>query len=406
MTKKATYRLIDKVKGLAETYYDDLLQIRRYLHAHPELSFEEYGTSEFVQRKLAEYGIAYRNGVAGTGVVAMVKGRNPDKRVVALRADMDALPIQEENLVPYRSQNDGVMHACGHDVHTTNLLGACKILHELRDEFEGSFKMIFQPGEERQPGGASLMIKEGVLENPKPAGIIGQHVYPLMETGTVGFRSGKMMASTDELDLRVIGRGGHGAVPQRTVDPVAIAAQIITALQQLISRNCDPTVPSVLTFGQIQSRGGTYNVIPEEVILKGTFRTFSDYWRYQAHEKLITMAKGIAQSMGGNCRVDITTGYPALVNNEELTERCRAAAIRYLGDKNVVELPLRLTGEDFSFYTHHTHGCFYRLGTANSAKGINSPVHTPTFDIDESAMIIGAGLMAWLALEELGFSDS
>ncbi len=393
--------LIDKVKHLANELYDEVVHVRRHLHSYPELSFEEYETSKYVQRKLSEYGVDFTNGIAGTGVVALVKGRNAGSKTIALRADMDALPIQEANDVPYRSKHPGKMHACGHDVHTASLLGACKILHDLRGEFEGTIKFIFQPGEERTPGGASLMIREGVLENPAPAGIIGQHVYNLLPAGTVGFRPGMMMASCDEIDLYIRGKGGHGAVPQLSVDPVAISAQIVTALQQLVSRNADPTVPSVLTFGRIQSQGGAYNVIPDEVHLQGTFRTFSEYWRYQAHEKIKRMAESIAAAMGAVAQVDITVGYPFLINNEELTERCRQAAVEYLGPDHVQEIPMRLTAEDFSYYTHHTHGCFYRLGIANSERGIESPVHTPTFDIDEEALKTGAGLMAWLALTEL-----
>lgn len=393
--------LAKQVKQLAEEIYDEVLHVRRHLHSYPELSFEEYETSRFVQRKLSEFGIDFQDGIAGTGIVALIKGRNPEKKTFALRADMDALPIQEENDVPYRSKIPGKMHACGHDVHTASLLGACNILHQLRDEFEGTVKCIFQPGEERTPGGASLMIKEGVLRNPAPSGIIGQHVYPLLPVGTVGFRPGMMMASCDEIDLYVRGRGGHGATPNRTIDPVAMASQIVTALQQVVSRHADPTVPSVLTFGRIQSKGGAYNVIPDEVHLQGTFRTFSEFWRYKAHDKIRQIAEGLAKGLGGFCQVDITVGYPFLINNEELTERCRLAAIEYLGPDHVQEIPMRLTAEDFSFYTHHTHGCFYRLGTANYERGIDAPVHTSTFDIDEQALKVGAGLMAWLALAEL-----
>lgn len=393
--------LAKQVKQLAEEIYDEVLHVRRHLHSYPELSFEEYETSRFVQRKLSEFGIDFQDGIAGTGIVVLIKGRNPEKKTFALRADMDALPIQEENDVPYRSKIPGKMHACGHDVHTASLLGACNILHQLRDEFEGTVKCIFQPGEERTPGGASLMIKEGVLRNPAPSGIIGQHVYPLLPVGTVGFRPGMMMASCDEIDLYVRGRGGHGATPNRTIDPVAMASQIVTALQQVVSRHADPTVPSVLTFGRIQSKGGAYNVIPDEVHLQGTFRTFSEFWRYKAHDKIRQIAEGLAKGLGGFCQVDITVGYPFLINNEELTERCRLAAIEYLGPDHVQEIPMRLTAEDFSFYTHHTHGCFYRLGTANYERGIDAPVHTSTFDIDEQALKVGAGLMAWLALAEL-----
>ncbi len=392
---------MDTIKSRIDDWHDELVHIRRHLHTFPELSFEEYETSKFVQYKLEEWGIPYTPGVAGTGVVGLIEGNDPSSRVVALRADMDALPIQEANEVPYRSKNDGKMHACGHDVHTTCLLGAARVLKEARSEFRGSVKLIFQPGEERTPGGASLMIKDGVLRDPSPVSIIGQHVFPPLPCGSVGFRPGMMMASCDEIDIRVSGKGGHGAVPNSTVDPVAISAQLISALQQLVSRKANPTIPSVLSFGRIYSDGGAYNVIPEAVYLQGTFRTFNEEWRYQAHEELRRMTDGLVRAMGGEAKVNITVGYPYLVNDEELTLRCRDAAMAYLGAEKVEEVPMRLTAEDFSYYTHHTRGCFYRLGTANKARGIESPVHTPTFDIDEDALRPGAGLMAWLALQEL-----
>lgn len=393
--------LKNRVKELADKYLQDTIQIRRHLHAHPELSFQEYETSKYVQQKLAEYNIPFQNGVANTGIVGLIKGKNPEKRTIALRADMDALPIIEENEVPYKSKNVGVMHACGHDVHTSSLLGASRILNEIKDDFEGTIKLIFQPAEEKMPGGASLMIKEGVLENPTPSGIIGQHVHPLIPVGTVGFRPGMMMASADEISVSIKGKGGHGAVPHLANDPIAITAQIITGLQQVVSRVADPTIPSVLTFGQVQSVGGTYNVIPFEVQLKGTFRTMNEDWRYRAHTKMKQIAEGIAAAYGAECTFDILVGYPFLVNNEELTLRCRQAAIDYLGKENVHDLPMRMTAEDFAYYTHHAKGCFYRLGVANEARGITSRVHTPTFDIDEAALSIGTGLMAWLTLEEL-----
>ncbi|MDX1407244.1 MAG: M20 family metallopeptidase [Saprospiraceae bacterium] len=393
--------LKDKVKELAGTWHERVVEIRRHLHMHPELSFEEMHTGRYIEHQLNEIGIPCSHGWAGHGVVGMIEGNRPDHQVVALRADIDALPIQEESDVSYRSQNAGVMHACGHDVHTASLLGVARILHTLRKQFDGTVKLIFQPGEERMPGGASLMIEEGVLENPRPKCIIGQHVYPLLPAGTVGFRAGKMMASSDEIELHIRGRGGHGAVPQFTIDPIAISAQIISGLQQLVSRISDPTIPSVLTFGHIASDGGTYNVIPGGVRLKGTFRTFSEYWRYQAHDRMRAIASGIAEGYGAKCDVKITVGYPFLINDESLTARCEEAAREFLGPEHVSEIPMRLTSEDFAFYTHHTHGCFYRLGVANEERGIVSPVHTSTFDIDDQALLTGPALMSWLALNEL-----
>ena len=393
--------LKDDVTRLAGDFHDKVIKTRRWLHMHPELSFAEKETSKYVQTLLKDIDVPFTSGWADTGIVAIIEGNRPDSNVIALRADLDALPIQEKNAVPYASKNDGVMHACGHDVHTSSLLGVAMILKALSKRFDGSVKLIFQPGEERMPGGASILIKEGVLENPRPAGILGQHVYPLLEAGKVGFRPGKMMASADEITLTIKGRGGHGAVPQFTIDPVAITAQVITGLQQVVSRSSDPTMPSVLTFGKINSDGGTFNVIPGSVQLLGTFRTFDESWRAKALQKVKEIAMGIAQSFGAECDVHITPGYPYLVNDAPLTERCAAAARSILGEENVVDLPMRLTAEDFSYYTHHAPGCFYRLGVANASRGINSPVHTPTFDIDENALVTGPAVMSWLAISEL-----
>jgi amidohydrolase len=333
-------------------------------------------------------------------VVALIKGKNPDKKVVALRADMDALPITEANDVAYKSKNIGVMHACGHDVHTSSLLGTARILQALKDEFEGTVKLIFQPGEELLPGGASLMIKEGVLENPTPNGILGQHVMPLLPAGTVGFREGMYMASADEIYVTVTGKGGHAAMPEINIDPVLIAAHIIVAMQQIVSRNCSPKIPSVLSFGKVTAAGAT-NIIPNEVKIEGTFRTMDENWRAEAHLKMVKLAESIAEGMGGTCHFDIHKGYPYLENHPALTNRMKNAAIEYLGEDKVVNLDIWMAAEDFAFYTQHTDACFYRLGIRNEARGITSSVHTPTFDIDESALETGSGLMAWLVWNEL-----
>ncbi len=393
--------MIDKIKQLAEQLHPEVIAIRRHLHTHPELSFNEYETSAFVQKKLTEYGIPFQNGVADTGVVGFIKGKNPDSRSIALRADMDALPILEENDVPYKSQNEGVMHACGHDAHTASLLGAANILHQVREDLEGTIKLIFQPGEERHPGGASIMIKEGVLENPTPASIIGQHVHPLIPAGTVGFRGGLMMASCDEIYINIYGKGGHGAVPQNCIDPILISAQVLVSLQQIVSRFIDPTVPAVLTFGKINSIGGAPNVIPNKVEIQGTFRMMNEEWRFKTHERIRQIVNNVAESMGGSAEVKILVGYPFLINDEPLTQRCRTGAEEYLGKENVLDLPMRMTAEDFAYFSQKARGCFYRLGVANEARGITSSVHTPTFDIEEESLKIGAGLMAWLAIKEL-----
>jgi len=313
---------------------------------------------------------------------------------------MDALPIQETNNVPYKSKVKGVMHACGHDVHTSSLLGTAKILSEIKNDFEGTVRFIFQPGEEKNPGGASYMIRDGVLKNPQPAGIIGQHVFPLLPVGKIGFREGMYMASCDEIYLKVIGKGGHGAAPDLAIDPVVIASHIIIALQQVISRHASPKQPTVLTFGRIIGEGAT-NVIPDEVNIAGTFRAMNEEWRESALTKIKKMAESIAEGMGGKCEVDISRGYPYLKNNPELTRRIRAAAEAYVGKENVVDIDITLGAEDFAYYSQVIPASFYRLGTRNEAKGITSYVHTPTFDIDEDALKIGPGLMAWMALQEL-----
>ncbi len=389
-----------QVKSLAKARKEELVKIRRHIHAHPELSFEEFNTVAYVQQQLESFGIKSISKVTDTGIAALIEGEDPLSNIIALRADMDALPIKEANEVPYKSRNEGVMHACGHDVHTSSLLGTASILHELRSSFKGTVKLIFQPGEEKSPGGASLMIKDGVLKNPAPTKIIGQHVMPLIDVGKVGFRKGMYMASTDELYLTVKGKGGHGAMPETNVDPVVIASHIIIALQQIISRNASPKTPSVLSFGKVLADGAT-NVIPNEVLIEGTFRAMDEVWRKSAHEKMVKMATSIAEGMGGSCDFNIVKGYPFLKNDEDLTTFCKDAAKSFLGEENVVDLDIWMGGEDFAFYSQEIDATFYRLGVRNESKGITSLVHTPTFDIDEDALEVGSGLMAWIALEML-----
>ncbi len=391
----------EKVQELAAAYQEEVIAIRRHLHAHPELSFEEHDTSRFIQSKLDEYGLDHETGYVETGIVGHIHGEKEGDEVIALRADIDALPIRETNEVNYRSQNEGVMHACGHDVHTASLLGTLRILNDLKAHFGGTVKFLFQPGEERLPGGASLMIRDGALRSPEPASIIGQHVYPELEAGQVGFKSGKYMASTDELFVRVKGKGGHAALPHKNIDPVLITAHMITALQQLVSRNVNPELPCVLSFGKMTAEGAT-NIIPDVVELEGTFRTFDEDWREEAHGRMKHMAEKLAESMGGSCEFRIEKGYPYLVNDEETTERARKAAQEYLGEENVVELPLRMTAEDFAYYSQEVPGCFYRLGVGNEARNILSGLHTSSFDVDEEALRTGPGTMAWITLRSLG----
>ncbi|HTJ12446.1 MAG TPA: M20 family metallopeptidase [Dinghuibacter sp.] len=386
--------LRETIQQLAERYTDEFIAIRHHLHAHPELSYQEHQTSAFVREKLESWDIPYTV-MAGTGVVGLVEGKNPSSRIMALRGDMDALPITEANEVPYVSTNTGVMHACGHDVHTTCLLGAARILQETRDKWEGTVKLIFQPGEEKNPGGASLMIKDGALDNPRPQGIIALHVHPSLETGHLSFRPGMVMASADEIYITIRGKGGHAATPHLTTDTILVASHLVVALQQIISRNRNPFSPSVLSICSING-GHTTNVIPSEVKLMGTFRAMDEEWRFNAHELIRREATGLVQSMGAELDLHIDVGYPVLYNQEAFTKRNRSLAADYLGSSNVEVTELRMASEDFAYYTHQIPGCFFRLGTRNEALGLTSGVHTPTFNIDERAIPIGIGAMAFL----------
>ncbi|WP_143304627.1 M20 metallopeptidase family protein [Chitinophaga vietnamensis] len=386
------------IKELAKSYAPEMIEIRRHLHSHPELSFQEYETSKFIQQQLDLYGVKYQAGIAGTGIIALIEGKRPSSKTIALRADIDALPITEANDVPYKSQHSGVMHACGHDVHTTCVLGATRILQQIRDQFEGTIKVLFQPGEEKHPGGASIMIEEGALENPRPDAILGMHVQPTMEAGTLGFHAGEYMASADEIYITVKGKGGHAAQPQLTADTILIASQLVVSLQQVISRNRNPFSPSVLSICAFNG-GFTTNVIPSEVKLMGTFRAMDETWRFKAHELIRQQAIGIATAMGAEIDIEILVGYPTLYNNEAVTAKARGIAEDYLGQANVMDTEIRMGAEDFAFYSQIVPACFFRLGTGNAARGITSGVHTPTFDVDEQAIETGMGTMAYLATQ-------
>jgi amidohydrolase len=392
--------LKNRIKRLAAGYLKEVTLIRRHLHAHPELSTQETLTAAFISKQLSAWGIEHHTGIAGHGVVALIHGSKAGRKVMALRADMDALPIREKNKVPYVSKNHGVMHACGHDVHVASLLGTARILKSLEDEMSGTVKLIFQPSEEKYPGGALPMIKAGVLENPRPDFIIGQHVFPELEAGKIGMRSGKYMASTDEIHMVVKGKGGHAAIPQKVIDPVVIAAYIIVALQQIVSRNAQPTTPSVLSFGRIMAEGQA-NIIPDEVKISGTMRTFDEEWRLEMQNRIRTIATSIAEGMGGLCEVTVDKGYPFVYNDPVLTKKVRGYAEQYLGKENVTELEMRMTAEDFSYFANEIPGCFYRLGVMNEAMGITSNLHSATFDADESSLETGMGLMAWIVINEL-----
>jgi amidohydrolase len=392
--------LKSSLQSRARAIQPEIVGLRRTLHANPELAFEEYETSALVQRELKAMGIRFDSGVAKTGVVGYIEGKKGPGKVIALRGDMDALPIVEANEVEYASKNPGKMHACGHDVHTSSLLGAAKLLQEHREHFSGTIKLIFQPSEEKFPGGASVMIKEGVLEAPKVQSIIGQHVMPFIDTGKIGMRSGIYMASADEIYLTIKGKGGHAAQPQSCIDPVIMTAHILTALQTVVSRMADPRLPSVLSFGKVIAAGAT-NVIPNEVYLEGTYRTMDEPQRAKAHLMIEDIILNTARAMGGDAEVNIVKGYPVLYNDEALAARARTWVTDYIGAENVVDLDIWLAAEDFAWYTHEVPGCFYRLGTRNEARGIIHGVHTPLFDIDEEALALSTGLMAWLAINEL-----
>jgi amidohydrolase len=389
--------LLEKIKALAKNYKEEFIQVRRDIHANPELSYVEFETSAYIQSKLTAWGIPFQV-MATTGVVGLIHGKNPEARVVALRADIDALPITEENDVPYKSKNAGVMHACGHDVHTTCLLGAAKILNDTKADWEGTVKLIFQPGEEKNPGGASLLIKEGVLENPAPQKIFGLHVHNILQVGQFSFRGGMVMASTDEIFINIKSKGGHAAAPHLTADTILIASQLVVSLQQIVSRNNSPFNPTVLSITSIQG-GNATNIIPSEVKLMGTFRAMDEDWRYKAHALIKKQTEMLVEGMGAEAEVKIDIGYPFVKNDEALSASARILAEEFAGAENVSETELRMGAEDFAYYSQIIPACFYRLGIGNINKGIKIGVHTPTFNVDEDAIEHGMGMMAWLAVK-------
>lgn len=388
--------LIQNIKQYANEIKQEVIEIRHHIHSNPELSFEEENTAQFVENYLKQLGLTPHR-ISNTGVWAMIEGKNKEL-TVGLRADLDALPIQEISNKSYQSKKPGVMHACGHDVHTSSLLGAAKILVKFKDHLNHQIKLIFQPGEEKLPGGASLLIKEGILEQPKVDFIIGQHVMPFINTGNVGFRKGLYMASTDEIYITVKGKGGHGAMPHLCIDPVIISANILTALQQIASRKAPPIIPTVLSFGKINSEGGATNIIPNAVKIEGTLRTLDEKWRAEAKQLIEQVSQETAKSYGAEVDVQIIEGYPYLKNDVQFTQKLEQSAQDYLGNDHVEQLDIWMAAEDFSYYSQKIPACFYRLGTRNEAKGIVNAVHTNNFDIDEDAMENGAGLLAFLAL--------
>lgn len=389
-----------EIQQLAKQNHQSVIANRRHLHANPELSFREYETAAFVKARLTELGLPWEP-MTETGIVATITGALPSDQTIALRADMDALPIIELNNISYASQNPSVMHACGHDAHTSSLLGTAFILQSLKSRFGGQIRLIFQPGEETLPGGASLMIKEGLFDKIKPDAVIGQHCMPTIETGKIGISKGLFMASMDEIRVTVRGKGGHGAMPHKNIDPVLIAAQLIVSLQQVVSRLANPTTPTVLSFGKVIANGAI-NIIPDEVTMEGTFRTFDENWRNEAHIRMKEMAEGIAASLGGSCEFTVVRGYPALLNEDKLTDQVRDFIATYIGKENIVDLDPWMAAEDFAYYSQVADSCFYLLGTGNSEKETTSFLHTPTFNIDEDALAVSTGLMAYIAVKRLG----
>lgn len=389
--------MIEAIKQAAQQGFSEWQRIRRHIHANPELSFEEYNTAEFISAQLEEWGIVHQTGIAGTGISGVIEGKSPAGKCIAIRAELDALPIKEANHTEYISKNEGIMHACGHDVHATCLLGVLRILQELKNEWNGRIKFIFQPGEEKHPGGGSMMIADGILENPKVDAVLGMHVYPTLPAGFVGFRSGQYMAATDEIHIVIHGKGGHAALPHQTIDPIAISAQVITALQQVVSRKSNPVSPSVLSFGYIG--GGTVNnVIPDSVTLAGTLRTMNEDWRKEAHDLIRNIVNNICSAFGATATINIPKGYPSLYNNPELTQQAESRAKEFLGNDHVKTLDLRMTADDFAFYGHEVPGCFFRIGTSREGKEFTASVHNPHFDIEEQAMVTAIGTMAWIAV--------
>jgi amidohydrolase len=391
--------IINTIQKLSEDLYPEIRRIRRHLHMYPELSFQEEETARFIASILEKEGIHVQKGIAGTGLLAEING-NESGKIIALRADMDALPIREKNEVEYRSQIDGRMHACGHDVHSSSLIGTALILQKLRKHFRGKIKLVFQPGEEKAPGGARLMLQDNLFGKEEPELMIAQHVYPSLETGRIGFREGKYMASSDEIYITLKGKGGHAAMPHRTTDSVLIAAHILVALQQIVSRQAEASVPTVLSFGRMIA-DGAMNVIPSEVKMEGTFRTMDETWRKTAHRRMVNMAQSVAESMGASCEFRIVEGYPALVNDPVITRNSAEFARAYLGSGAIEELDIRMTAEDFAFFAEKYPSVLYRLGVRKPGSKEAPELHTPDFDVDEHALKTGMGTMAWMAISHL-----
>ncbi len=369
---------------------------RRDLHQIPETGFKEYKTSAFVAERLRNLGVEVHTGIAGTGVVGLLRGGNPGPTVM-LRADMDALPVTEATNLPFVSSHAGVMHACGHDGHMAMVLGAAAVLAPLKSKLSGNVKFVFQPAEEG-PGGAKPMIDEGVLKNPDVDICLGCHLWPGVPAGSIGVKPGPLMAAMDRFDLTIIGRGGHGAMPHLCVDALEIGTQVVGALQRLVSRKMDPLNPSVVTVGSFHS-GSTFNVIPAKAELSGTARTFDrDIWMSWP-EKMETVIRGVCEAMGAGYDLRYLQGYPPTINDKHMAEEVRQCAIKVVGENRVVEPASTMGGEDISFYLEQVSGCYFFLGIGQ--EGL-MPLHNPEFDFDEGVLDTGVEVLCRVALQHLG----
>lgn len=385
----------ERIKKIAEEYFNECVEIRRHLHENPELSYQEHKTSEYIKDELKKIGIPYKDGYVNTGIVGTITCKNPDYKTIALRADMDALPVRETNILAYKSKNEGVMHACGHDLHVASLIGTAKILYRIKNELKGNILLVFQPAEEKLPGGAIQMLEEGAFDDQKPDLFLAQHVLPGLKAGKIGLKEGKYMASVDEIFLTVKGKGGHAAMPHQLIDPILITSHIITSLQQIVSRHVYAGIPSVLSFGKIDAPGAT-NIIPSEVKIEGTFRTMDELWRKEAHNKIAQMSTSIAEGMGGKCDVNIKNGYPALINNNDKTKEVHSLAATFLGQENVENIDFEMTSEDFAYFSQRFPSVFYRLGIMDDKETIIEPLHSPAFNLDEKAIYTGMSTMAYI----------
>ncbi len=384
----------EDVIAAAKALQSELTEWRSHMHQHPELSFQEHETTRWVANQLDGMGIRHTALPSGTGLIAKIE--NGEGPTIAFRAELDALPMTEQTGAPYASAIEGRMHACGHDVHTACLLGALRILIENLDGWQGTVFGIFQPGEEQLPGGAKAIV-EGNLLVPQPDAVIALHVMPELEAGMVGFRPGRYMASTDELYITVHGKGGHAAMPHLAIDPIVMQAHLILALQNAVSRWSNPALPTVLSICRVQG-GTTTNVIPAEVKLAGTLRTYDEAWRAELHSRLRTLVEGIAEGLGGTAEFEIRHGYPALPNDAGLTHRLRDITAELLGEDKVAELDLRPTADDFAYYAQAYQSCYFRLGTRDQGAGLTHSVHSPFFDVPQSVLPTGAGLLAWMVI--------